>query len=187
MICFIKWRRFSFVPQMRMFRNKTQRLAVQTGLLYKIFLSFIFLQNVSFWWNLIMVRWIHFYTVDSRYLKVQGTLWNTEISIPLHIRFADWGKYKYITKTDLYRFYPLKPHLYIVKLEFTGVYIIFLFLLKSIDCGYSLEPPRRGGSNEYPQFIFWAKIRKILAFFICKFSIFRVFFYIYLNRHVLVM
>ena len=23
--------------------------------------------------------------------------------------------------------------------------------LKSIDCGYSLEPPRRGGSNEYPQ------------------------------------
>ena len=39
---------------------------------------------------------------------------------------------------------------------FTGVYIIFsyfcskTFLLKSIDCGYSLEPPRRGGSNEYP-------------------------------------
>ena len=25
-----------------------------------------------------------------------------------------------------------------------------LFLLKNIDCGYSLEPPRRGGSNEYP-------------------------------------
>ena len=23
-----------------------------------------------------------------------------------------------------------------------------------IDCGYSLEPPRRGGSNEYPQFMF---------------------------------
>ena len=22
---------------------------------------------------------------------------------------------------------------------------------KNIDCGYSLEPPRRGGSNEYPQ------------------------------------
>ena len=40
---------------------------------------------------------------------------------------------------------------YIVKLRFTGIYIIFfLFLLKNIDCGYSLEPPRRGGSNEYP-------------------------------------
>ena len=24
---------------------------------------------------------------------------------------------------------------------FTGVYIIFLFLLLNIDCGYSLEPP----------------------------------------------
>ena len=47
-----------------------------------------------------------------------------------------------ITKTHLYNFDPLKPHFYIVKLGFTGVYIIFLFLLKNIDCGYSLEPPR---------------------------------------------
>ena len=59
-----------------------------------------------------------------------------------------------ITKTCLYNFDPLKPHFYIVKLGFTGVYIIFVFLLKNIDCGYSLEPPRRGGSNELPQSIF---------------------------------
>ena len=38
--------------------------------------------------------------------------------------------------------YPLAPHFYIVKLGFTGVYIIFLFLLQNIDCGYSLEPPQ---------------------------------------------
>ena len=25
------------------------------------------------------------------------------------------------------------------------------FLLKNIDCGYTLELPLRGGSNEYPQ------------------------------------
>ena len=31
-----------------------------------------------------------------------------------------------ITKTCLYNFDPLKPHCYIVKLGFTGVYIIFL-------------------------------------------------------------
>ena len=31
-----------------------------------------------------------------------------------------------ITKTYLYKFDPLKPHFYIVKLGFTGVYIIFL-------------------------------------------------------------
>ena len=33
---------------------------------------------------------------------------------------------------------------------------------QSIDCGYSLEPPRRGGSNEYPQSMFLAEIRKIM-------------------------
>ena len=33
---------------------------------------------------------------------------------------------------------------------------------QNIDCGYSLEPPRRGGSNEYPQSMFWAEIRKII-------------------------
>ena len=60
----------------------------------------------------------------------------------------------YITKTYLYNFDPLKPHFYTVKLGFTRVYIIFLFLLKNIGCGYSLEPPRRGGSNEYPQSMF---------------------------------
>ena len=33
---------------------------------------------------------------------------------------------------------------------------------QNIDCGYSLEPPRRGGSNEYPQSKFSAEIRKIM-------------------------
>ena len=28
------------------------------------------------------------------------------------------------------------------------ILIFFIFLLKNIDCGYSLESPRRGGSNE---------------------------------------
>ena len=32
-----------------------------------------------------------------------------------------------ITKTYLYNFDPLKPHFYLVKLEFTGVYIIFFY------------------------------------------------------------
>ena len=63
-----------------------------------------------------------------------------------------------ITKTFLYNFDPLKPHFYIVKLGFTGVYIIFLISAKSIDCEYWLEPPRRGGSNEYPQSMFCAEI-----------------------------
>ena len=50
--------------------------------------------------------------------------------------------------------YLLEPHFYIAKLGYAGVYLFFLFLLQNIDCGYSLEPPRRGGSNMYPQSMF---------------------------------
>ena len=39
---------------------------------------------------------------------------------------------------------------------------IFHNSAQNIDCGYSLEPPWRGGSNEYPQSMFWAEIRKIM-------------------------
>ena len=38
---------------------------------------------------------------------------------------------------------------------------IFHISAQNIDCGYSLEPPRRGGSNDYTQSMFWAEIRKI--------------------------
>ena len=44
-----------------------------------------------------------------------------------------------ITKTYLYNFDPLKPHFYIVKLGFTGVYIIFLISAQNIDFGCSLD------------------------------------------------
>ena len=59
-----------------------------------------------------------------------------------------------ITKTCLYNVDPLKPHFYIIKLGFPEVYIIFLISFKNTDCGYSLELPRRDGSNEYPQSMF---------------------------------
>ena len=31
---------------------------------------------------------------------------------------------------------------------------------RNIDCGNSLEPPRRGGSNEYPQSMFLSRNNK---------------------------
>ena len=37
---------------------------------------------------------------------------------------------------------------------------IFLIFAQNIDCGYMLVPPRRGGSNEYPQSMFWSKNKK---------------------------
>ena len=66
------------------------------------------------------------------------------------IRVSSW---KHVCEMNT----PLTHHFYIVKLGFTGVYIIFLFLLRNMDCGYSLEPPR---------YIFWAQIRKISNIFI---------------------
>ena len=37
---------------------------------------------------------------------------------------------------------------------------IFHISDQNIDCGYSLEPPLRGGSNEYPQSMFLSRNKK---------------------------
>ena len=42
----------------------------------------------------------------------------------------------------------------------TNFFYIFHMSAQNIDCGYSLEPPWRGGSNEYPQSMFEPEIRK---------------------------
>ena len=65
-----------------------------------------------------------------------------------------------ITKTSLFKYienYTSKKFFFQIKI----LIFFFIFLLKT-DCGYSLEPPRRGGSNEYPQSIFLTEIRKIM-------------------------
>ena len=59
-----------------------------------------------------------------------------------------------ITKTCLYNFDPLNPTFILYNWGIQGYILFLLLLLKNIDCGYSLEPPRRGGSNEYPQSMF---------------------------------
>ena len=37
---------------------------------------------------------------------------------------------------------------------------LFLIFCSNIDCVYTLEPPQRVGSNEYPQSLFWSKNKK---------------------------
>ena len=93
----------------------------------------------------------------------------------------------HITKTCLYNIDPLKPYFYILNWGLNGYKLFFLFLTKNIDCGYSLEPPRRGGSNEYPQSLFWAEIWKISEFLSENFQFLVVKFSVYLNRHAFVM
>ena len=64
----------------------------------------------------------------SRYVRIRnyGDVRPAKIQISLRIRAVC------ITKTYLYNFDPLKPHFYIVKLGFTGVYIIFLISAQNI-------------------------------------------------------
>ena len=60
-------------------------------------------------------------------------------------------------------------------------------MLKNIDYEYSLEPPRRGGSNEYPQSMFWTVIWKNIWNLIWKLSFFVIEYSVYLNRRFVVM
>ena len=50
-----------------------------------------------------------------------------------------------------------------------GIQIIFfLFLDENICCGYSLEAPHQGASNEYPQHMFLLRNKKDISIFQMK-------------------
>ena len=65
-----------------------------------------------------------------------------------HLQLSSWACY-FIRITCSYDLYPLTPQFHIVKVGFTGVFVIFLFLLSNTECEYLL-----GGSNVYPQSMF---------------------------------
>ena len=48
-----------------------------------------------------------------------------------------------------------------MKIFSRNILIFFLIFVRNIDCGYTLEQSRRGGSNEYHNLCFVAKIRLI--------------------------
>ena len=61
----------------------------------------------------------------------------------------------YMTKTRLFKYienFTTKNENFQIKNS-----DIFHSSAQNIDCGYSLEPPRRGGSNEYPQSMFLSR------------------------------
>ena len=85
--------------------------------------------------------------------------------IVLYPRFTS-RKHTYMILT------PLRPHfLYSKTGVYRGIHYFSYFCLKHWLWN-SLEPPRRGDSNEYPQSMFWAEIRKKIRIFIWKFSFF---------------
>ena len=62
-----------------------------------------------------------------------------------------------ITKTCIFKY---TENFTIKNLSDINSDIFFHFSAQNIDYGYSLEPPRRGGSNEYPQSLFLSKNKK---------------------------
>ena len=46
--------------------------------------------------------------------------------------------------------------------------MVFLFLDENICCGYSVEVPQRGASNEYPQHMFSSRNKKNIDTFWLK-------------------
>ena len=62
-----------------------------------------------------------------------------------------------ITKTRLFKYidnFTSKNWKISDKIKISDIFQIFA---QNIDCGYSLEPPWRGGSNEYPQSMFLSR------------------------------
>ena len=66
---------------------------------------------------------------------------------------------KHITKTRLFKYTENPPPKY---WQFSDKKNsdIFHISAQNIDCGYSLDPPRRGGSNEYSQSMFLSRNKK---------------------------
>ena len=78
--------------------------------------------------------------------------------------YKRWQEYTVetiITKTRLFKYMEsfTSKKTKIFQIKNSDIFHIFG---QNIDCGYSLEPPRRGGSNEYPQSMFYAETRKIM-------------------------
>ena len=66
-----------------------------------------------------------------------------------------------------------------------GFFFILYIFAQSIHCGYTLEQPRRGGSNEYPQCTFWIENKKIR--YTSAYPSFAIESGVYITRHVFVM
>ena len=85
--------------------------------------------------------------------EVQINLTSYKICVGLSVSSSNHSvtssrKHAYIILT------PLNPTFVYKTGVLQGYTLFFLFLLKNIHFGYSLESPRRGGSNEYPQSMF---------------------------------
>ena len=107
---------------------------------------------------------IYVFYFDLSLVRHRTHMWTEYIFIQLNLNSSNIdGSYTManlnsITKTCLYNFDPLKPNLYSKTGVYRGIHNFFLISAQKHRLWHSLEPPRRGCSNEYPQFMFQAEI-----------------------------
>ena len=66
------------------------------------------------------------------------------------------GSFRHYENTPIQKIRKISPQ---KSVNFQKKIRIFVYIsAQNIDCEYSLEPPRRGGSNEYPQSMFLSRI-----------------------------
>ena len=80
------------------------------------------------------------------YRHTQKTLQSVEV---FWTRLA-WATLRKQTYSNILKISPPKTKIFHIKKNSDSFHIA----TENIDCGYSLEPPRQGGSNEYSQSMF---------------------------------
>ena len=83
--------------------------------------------------------------------RLRSALWKRNWLVRCQYNVTGWNFTSSITKTRLFKYISPPKKLKIFRYKNSD---IFHISAQNIDCGYSLEPPRRGGSNEYPQSMF---------------------------------
>ena len=92
-------------------------------------------------------------SIISIHTAWSGSLQQTNVTL-----IKVFGSLQYITKTRLFKYlenFTTKNWNFLDKHS-----DIFHISAQNIDCGYSLEPPRRGSSNEYPQAMILSRNKK---------------------------
>ena len=94
------------------------------------------------------------YKEDAEMRKIPLLISSHIIIISISSRLVSFLSYQYEnTPIQIYTKFHLK------KLK-KNILIFLPFLFKILSCGYSLEPPRRCVSNEYPHYVFEQKQKK---------------------------
>ena len=172
--CAVRLKRTEILDHLKCIQRGLRFLVGQAKLLFAYYCQ---LMCIEFWLadiRLLHGLWAQCCKKKKKVRKTRKNKGSKDTAIQ-RLSLSSWVNFN-ITNTYPYNFNPLNPHFYTVKLGFTGVYIVFLFLLKISIVGTSTH-------------YVWLNrnIKKKSEFLSENFQVLVVQFSVYLNRHVFVM